>query len=358
MKVYLSLVGGVLAALLVTIGVIWGGVSCRAEKERPSYNRLQLALQDADPQVGLAELNHYLTANPESIPVQMQLAALYDERLGQPLSAVYLYRKILLENPDYQGRKEVEKWLAAARKRSLEQLIVEYPELAANAALQENTVLRNELRSAKLQLAELQGKIKIVNKATADSGESELDDTVSVTATATVKPEAEQKTLEIVSGVAPITDVKPEELAKRVVVPPPPAAVEYVPPVAEYVVQKGDNLAKIAQKYYGESGNYLAIYEFNKDVMRSPDALQVGQKLKMPPADKVLASGVKTVTAPAENRKKLPPIKPLTEAQIRMLRGDKNSTAKPAGSESGKPAATKEKTVRNTNAGVTPYLYD
>ena len=54
-----------------------------------------------------------------------------------------------------------------------------------------------------------------------------------------------------------------------------------------YVVKKGDNLAKIAKKYYGgEIGNKYdtikKIYEANKNELPSPDVVKVGQKLKMP----------------------------------------------------------------------------
>lgn len=55
-----------------------------------------------------------------------------------------------------------------------------------------------------------------------------------------------------------------------------------------YVVSDGDNLAKIAQKFYGtEEGNKRAnimrIYELNRGLLTSPDDLQIGQKLVIPP---------------------------------------------------------------------------
>ena len=55
-----------------------------------------------------------------------------------------------------------------------------------------------------------------------------------------------------------------------------------------YVVSDGDNLAKIAQKIYGtEEGNKRAnimrIFELNRGLLTSPDDLQIGQKLIVPP---------------------------------------------------------------------------
>lgn len=54
-----------------------------------------------------------------------------------------------------------------------------------------------------------------------------------------------------------------------------------------YVVQNGDNLAKIAQKFYGpETGNKTInvkrIYEANRNILKSPDDIQIGQKLIIP----------------------------------------------------------------------------
>lgn len=54
-----------------------------------------------------------------------------------------------------------------------------------------------------------------------------------------------------------------------------------------YVVQDGDNLAKIAQKFYGsEIGNKTInvnrIFEANRKILKSPDDIQIGQKLIIP----------------------------------------------------------------------------
>lgn len=46
-----------------------------------------------------------------------------------------------------------------------------------------------------------------------------------------------------------------------------------------YVVKKGDHLSKIAKKYYGDSTKWTKIYEANKDSIKDPNQLQIGQKL-------------------------------------------------------------------------------
>lgn len=49
-----------------------------------------------------------------------------------------------------------------------------------------------------------------------------------------------------------------------------------------YVVQSGDMLSKIAQKTYGSAGKWRRIYDANRDVLSSPDALKIGMRLRIP----------------------------------------------------------------------------
>ncbi len=53
-------------------------------------------------------------------------------------------------------------------------------------------------------------------------------------------------------------------------------------PPGTYTVEKGDTLSKIAKKLLGDAGRYTEIYDLNKDALTSPDAIQVGQVLKIP----------------------------------------------------------------------------
>ena len=53
-------------------------------------------------------------------------------------------------------------------------------------------------------------------------------------------------------------------------------------PARIYEVVAGDNLSKIAKKFYGDANQYLKIFEANKDQLSDPDKVKVGQKLKIP----------------------------------------------------------------------------
>ncbi len=49
-----------------------------------------------------------------------------------------------------------------------------------------------------------------------------------------------------------------------------------------HVVVKGDTLSKIAEKYYGDPSLYPKIFEANRDILKNPDLIRVGQKLRIP----------------------------------------------------------------------------
>ena len=49
-----------------------------------------------------------------------------------------------------------------------------------------------------------------------------------------------------------------------------------------YTVQAGDTLSKISQELYGNSAQYMKIFEANKDQLSDPDKIRTGQVLKIP----------------------------------------------------------------------------
>ena len=55
------------------------------------------------------------------------------------------------------------------------------------------------------------------------------------------------------------------------------------PEAQYYTVVKGDNLSKISKQYYGDPNKYMAIFEANKPMLKSPDLIYPGQMLRIPP---------------------------------------------------------------------------
>jgi len=72
-----------------------------------------------------------------------------------------------------------------------------------------------------------------------------------------------------VSGVAGVNDL---------------LTVKEAQPEAQWhVVVSGDNLSKIARKFYGDANKYPVIFEANRPMLTHPDKIYPGQMLRIPP---------------------------------------------------------------------------
>jgi nucleoid-associated protein YgaU len=136
---------------------------------------------------------------------------------------------------------------------------------------------------------------------------------------------------------------------------------------ANHVVEEGDSLAFLAKKYYGiEEGNKRAtiqmLYEANKDVLESPDKIQVGDKLVIPkvasaateqaaPAQKesavstsTLLDKFKNVFMPTDSKKNNPAVKDMTKEKPTAKEATKE---KPAVKDVSKEASKEKPIVKN-----------
>ncbi len=49
-----------------------------------------------------------------------------------------------------------------------------------------------------------------------------------------------------------------------------------------YTVKSGDTLSKISQQLYGNANDYMRIFYANRDKIKDPNTIQVGQELNVP----------------------------------------------------------------------------
>ena len=47
-------------------------------------------------------------------------------------------------------------------------------------------------------------------------------------------------------------------------------------------VVSGDTLSKLAKQYYGDSSLYMKIFEANRSILKDPNLIRVGQRLRIP----------------------------------------------------------------------------
>jgi nucleoid-associated protein YgaU len=71
----------------------------------------------------------------------------------------------------------------------------------------------------------------------------------------------------------------------------PPSAAAAKPMTTTQAVERlhlvvpGDTLSGLAKTYYGKAGLYMKIFEANRDQLKDPNLIKVGQKLKIPPLE-------------------------------------------------------------------------
>lgn len=190
---------------------------CRVEGDFPAAER---------------QIRRYLDAHSDSAEAHLTLASLYDESLNDPVGAAYHYREYLRFAPGSPQRAEVEAWMRAAQAKCAPAQpsapaavsAAEYARLS-----RENASLRELAQRQQKELAELRRKAP--------------------------------------AAPAPVPA-------------PAPEAASAAPDYAEYAVQPGDSLGKIARRFYGSSQRIEPILKANDLTARS--ILQVGQKLKIP----------------------------------------------------------------------------
>ncbi len=77
-------------------------------------------------------------------------------------------------------------------------------------------------------------------------------------------------------------------LPVTVVIPPAEPQVEPEEPKTMYhTVAEGDSLFKISELYYGQGRHWKVIYNANKTIIKNPDVLPLGLKLRIPSPDEV-----------------------------------------------------------------------
>ena len=85
--------------------------------------------------------------------------------------------------------------------------------------------------------------------------------------------DAVEKAVLLAGNVKGVTEVKIDKMEA----PAPAPEVEY------YTIVSGDSLSRIAKKYYGKAMDYPKLFEANREVIKDPDLIYPGQKIRIPP---------------------------------------------------------------------------
>lgn len=118
----------------------------------------------------------------------------------------------------------------------------------------------------------IQHSIEDANPGVSDLKVQFKDGTVSLSGKAE-SAQAMEKAVLMAGNVRGVSNVVIDALES------PPAS----PEVQYYTVVKGDSLSGIAKRFYGNAMKYPKIFEANREVVKDPDLIYPGQKIRIPP---------------------------------------------------------------------------
>jgi tetratricopeptide (TPR) repeat protein len=205
-----------------------------------------------------------------SAEAHYRLGLVYEDQLKNQTGALHHFERYLELAPQGQFATDVKGYVERLR-------LVLVSSLAEGNVLpaREASRLKNENLELRQQLAELRGKAPEGRAAPTPAPRPAATPAMVVAATPPPLP----------AGTAPEPEVR------RAIPVTPPADTAGAPaaaaPVAagprSHTVVSGDTLARIARKYYGNSGNWPKILEANKATLDDPTKLKPGMVLVLPP---------------------------------------------------------------------------
>ena len=221
-------------ALFALFGCDKNTASSEAKEERnPLIKQGQAYMEIKDWNQAEKAFKQAIENNSRMARPNLDLATIYHQYKPDYISSIFYYKRYLELRPDSEKAEFIQEQIEKVQIALANAILTQS---GAFKAIQERDQLRQENAKLKRQLA----------AQPADSTEAAPKKSVTQTI-----PKSAQ----------------PVEAAK---------AGHQI-----YTVVSGDNLTKIAKKFYGD-GEYDAIYQANRDRMKGPGDLRVGQTLIIP----------------------------------------------------------------------------
>lgn len=247
---------GLLAALLLGTGCSRPAETV-PETESRTYRRGKSLQREGRSQEALLAFLQVVDERSIAPESHLEAGLIYLNHLQDPLSAIYHFNRYLQFKGEGGQAETVRELIVTAQKEYLRHLpgepfadqverldlTMKFEEVqAANVALRAEVVdLKRQLEEARARSRQLEAAIETVRQNAAANRE-----------------------------IAPI------------VVAPPPVESGPMETPDRYTVQSGDTLSAISRKVYGDPARWRDIFEANRDVLSSPNALRVGQELDIP----------------------------------------------------------------------------
>jgi tetratricopeptide (TPR) repeat protein len=260
----------------------------------PNYKQAQQDLDNNNPEGAVADYQAALAANPKLPGAHYELGMIYANKLSDPISAIYHFKRFLELSPNTDKKDQVQTIIDKQGQTYASSLPNAGPSADDMTKLQaDNAALKKEVDDANNTISKLQTKLTESEKvaaappapmeATVPTATSTSADESSTAAggPATAAPPASgapagpQRALPVDQTTAAEGNASTDNASTN-------AAPVSTAGARSYTVVKGDSYWRIAKKMYpGDTKNGVAkIQEANKQTMGKP--LKIGQILVVP----------------------------------------------------------------------------
>ena len=224
------------------------------EAEERAYRRAKSLQREGRFQEALGAFLEVIDERKMAPESHLEAGLIYLERLQSPLSSIYHFNRYLEVRPQGEQSDYVRDLISTAQKEYLKQLPGDPfgNDIQRFDYSKKLTEVQNEVRGLKELLAQ------------SEQARKKAEDRVAVL------EDVQRDTRGSSGSVASI------------VVAPPSTSREPADHPHSYTVAAGDTLSRISTKVYGSSGRWMDIFQANRDTLSSPNALKVGQELRIP----------------------------------------------------------------------------
>ncbi|MEI8120764.1 MAG: LysM peptidoglycan-binding domain-containing protein [bacterium] len=218
--------------------------SDEAERDHPAMKRARELENAGDREGAKAAYQSLLDRDATMARAHLALAFLLDKQGGNYVDAIYHYQRYLVLRPDTEKRRMIEKHIQAARLGYVGTVFTNEASILHKMAEieKENDTLKTRLLNVDAQASQWRA-IATLLRNKYESAADQADQTL---------------------NRVPLP------------VPPPRSAGRRVR------VEKGDNLRKMAIRFFKDQERWRDIYELNRNHMKRPDDIHIGQMLLIP----------------------------------------------------------------------------
>jgi tetratricopeptide (TPR) repeat protein len=263
------------------------GLPLTSELDEPNY-RLgqQLEKQGRYSEALAAFLKVIAKRNEDAPESQLEVGLICSQQLKEPIEAIYHFHKYLELQPNSRQAELVRQRIEAAKRDFARTLPAQSYENGLDRLSLEDQLgrLQRENDQLKADLAEFRAGAPAAGTRPRPTAAVPEEESPGVHPPMMMNPPATESPLTLVPA-SPLSAARLPAAATKAggknSAAPKPAATAG----RKHTVQVGDSLYKIATRYYGATGASAkanAIYEANRDVMKSEKDLKPGMELRIP----------------------------------------------------------------------------